>query len=47
LVNLKEIENACLEHSGLAAKGKSVSAAIVDAFLSEYKERAGTLLVDS
>ena len=28
-------------------KEKSVSAAIVDAFLSEYKERAGNLLVDT
>ena len=28
-------------------KEKSVSAAIVDAFLCEYKERAGNLLVDT
>jgi FMN-dependent NADH-azoreductase len=28
-------------------KEKSASAAIADAFLSEYKERAGNLLVDT
>jgi FMN-dependent NADH-azoreductase len=39
-------ENEYFDHSDLAAKGKTVSTAIVNAFLSEYIEHVGDVTVD-
>src|SRR5229473_3516174 len=47
VVSLKEVEMHVLNIVASPRKEKSASAAIVDAFLSEYKERAGNLLVDT